>query len=199
MEDRLPLVQEVAHRRDHRAAKHGAARALASTAGKEPTAQCGDSRFSVGQDERGWWRSTGLRRRQEGSRAQATPARRYGRVGPQSQGPQCQGARPGRDQATSEGRTPTPSAPLSPVGGRRSPGQWQGMGRVGARAECQGRASPKEANIREDRKNLGTGMGKGGSRDRLAETAPTSGLRGFAETLGRGTYLLVVEPEQVDE
>jgi nitrate/nitrite-specific signal transduction histidine kinase len=36
-----------------RAAQRGAARALASTAGKKPTAQCGDSRFSVGQDERG--------------------------------------------------------------------------------------------------------------------------------------------------
>ena len=64
VEDRLPLVQEVAHRRDLRAAKHGAARVLASTAGKKSTAQCGDSRFSVSQDERGRWRSTGLRRRQ---------------------------------------------------------------------------------------------------------------------------------------
>ena len=48
-------------------------------------------------------------------------------------------------------------------------------------------------------KLLGTGVGKGGSRGRLAETAPTSGLRGFAETLGGGTHLLVVELEQEDE
>src|SRR3712207_6966016 len=51
------------------------------------SAQRRDSRFfSVGQDERGRRRSTGLRRRQESPGAQATPARRYGRVGTQSKG-----------------------------------------------------------------------------------------------------------------
>jgi putative transposase len=62
MEERLPLVQEVAHRRDLRAAQRGAARALAGATGQRPTAQRGHSRFSVGQDKRGRRRSTRLRR-----------------------------------------------------------------------------------------------------------------------------------------
>src|SRR5215208_667498 len=136
--------EEVEHRRDLRAPKHGAARALACTAGKKPTAQCGDSRFSVSQDERSGRRTARVRRRQESSRPKAAPARGYGRLGPQSKGTQCQGARPGRHQATSEGRPPTPSTPLSSMGGRRLPGQGQRVGRAGARAECRGRASHAE-------------------------------------------------------
>jgi putative transposase len=156
-----------ASRRDLRAAKRGAARrALARTAGKEPTAQCGDSRFSISQDERSsWWPSTGLRRRQEeDSRAQATTPRRYGRVGAQSQRPQCQGV-PDQDgiklllKATRE-RLPRLShlwvdAGFTRVGAKR-------VGRAGARAECRSRTSHAEANIGEGRKDLGEGMGEGG-------------------------------------
>src|SRR5215208_7171821 len=54
VEDRLPLVQKMAYRRS--------VRALAGTTGEKPAAQRGDSRFSVGQDEWGRRRSTGLRR-----------------------------------------------------------------------------------------------------------------------------------------
>src|SRR5215218_9548818 len=62
VEDRLPLVQKMAYRRCVGAAQPDAVRALAGTTGEKPAAQRGDSRFSVGQDEWGRRRSTGLRR-----------------------------------------------------------------------------------------------------------------------------------------
>src|SRR5215208_3383102 len=147
MEDRLQLVQKVAHRRYLRVAQSGPARALANATGEILTAQRGDSRFSVGQDERGWWRTERLRWRQEGPRTQAALACGYGRLGTQSQSPQCQGPRPGRHQVASEGRSQAPSTPLASVGGCRLPGQGQGMGRAGAWAKCRGCASHAQANI----------------------------------------------------
>src|SRR5215211_3850559 len=88
LEDRPSLLQGLAHRRCVGAAKRGAAPALAGTAGEKPTTQCWDGRLTVGQDDQSERRSTRLRRWEEGSRQEASPARRYGRVGAQGQGPQ---------------------------------------------------------------------------------------------------------------
>src|SRR5829696_3582786 len=88
LEDRPSLLQDLAARRCLGAAKYGAAPALAGTEGEKPTTQRWDGRLTVGQDDRSGRRSTGLRRWEEGSRPKAAPARGYGRVGPQSQGPQ---------------------------------------------------------------------------------------------------------------
>src|SRR5829696_2496517 len=74
VEDRLPLVQKMAYRRCVGAAQPDAVRAPAGTTGEKPAAQRGDSRFSVGQDEWGRRRSTGLRWREKGSRPKATLA-----------------------------------------------------------------------------------------------------------------------------
>jgi transposase len=99
------LLQDLAARWGMGAAKQGIARALAGTAGEKPTAQRRNGRFAIGRDEWGRWRTEGLRWRQEGPGPQATPARRYGRFGAQSQGTQRQGPRPRRDQVGSGGST----------------------------------------------------------------------------------------------
>src|ERR671916_2677338 len=58
VEDRLPLLPRVASGRDLGATTRRAARALTNKAGKNPTAQRGDSRCTIGQNYRGGWRST---------------------------------------------------------------------------------------------------------------------------------------------
>jgi hypothetical protein len=52
------------------------------------------------------------------------------------------------------------------------------VGRTATRAERRSRPSYTEADTREDREDLGTGVGQGGPSDRLAEAASTSRLRG---------------------
>jgi hypothetical protein len=52
--------------------------------------------------------------------------------------------------------------------------------------ERRGRASHPEAHTREDREDLGRGMGKGGARDRVAEVGAAPRLRGPAPSVGRG-------------
>ena len=74
------LLQDVTYRPHFGAAKHGTARALAGTAGKKPAAQRWDGRLTVGQNDRSRWRSTGIRWREKGSRQEASPLGRYGRV-----------------------------------------------------------------------------------------------------------------------
>ena len=59
--------------------------------------------------------------------------------------------------------------------------------------------SHAEANIGKDSKDLGTGVGERGSRDRLAEAASTSWLRGFAQTLGSRAHLLAAFSEPAHE
>ncbi len=76
----LPLVREVAHRRYFRAAQRSAARAFAGTAREKLTVRCGDSRFSVGQDKRGRWRTQGIRRRKVKSVKQPSSALTAGRL-----------------------------------------------------------------------------------------------------------------------
>ena len=54
------------------------------------------------------------------------------------------------------------------------------MGRKGVGLERRGRASYPEAHTREGRANLSGGMGKGGSKDRVAEVGAAPGLGGPA-------------------
>jgi hypothetical protein len=103
--------------------------------------------------------------------------------------------RPIRHHVATGGRSRSPSAPLPSVSGCRLPGQRQGVDKTGAWYECRGCASYGKADIGEVSKDLGRGAGKGGPRDLLAEAASTSRLRDSAETLGRGTYLLVAESQ----
>src|SRR5215204_3659190 len=91
------------------------------------------------------------------------------------------------------------SAPFSVVGGRRLPGQGQGVGRKGVGPERRGRASHPKAYPRESSADLDRGMVQGRLADRLAEAAPTSRLRGSTEALGGGAHLLVAFSEQEDE
>src|SRR5215207_2455919 len=102
-------------------------------------------------------------------------------------------------QVAAEDRPRAPSAPLSSVGRRGLPRQGQRVGRAGARVACRGRASHAEANIGEDCKDLGRGVGERGSPDRLAEVDPAAWLRGFAQTLGGGAHLLMVESKPAHE
>src|SRR5215203_3847480 len=90
-------------------------------------------------------------------------------------------------------------APFSVVGGRRLPGQGQGVGRKGVGPERRGRASHPKAYPREGSADLGRGMVQGRVADRLAEAVPTSRLRGSTEALGGGAHLLVAFSEQEDE
>jgi len=71
--------------------------------------------------------------------------------------------------------------------------------RAGTWSERRGGASHAEANVGEGSKDLGGGVGKRGSRDRLAEAASASRLSGVAEEMGCGTYFLVGESESVPE
>ena len=105
LEDRLRVVQEMAHRRNVGASEHRAARALAGTTGEKPAAQRRNSRFTISQDERGGRRSTGLRRRKEGSRQEASSVGGHRGVSAQDQGPQRQGTRSGRYQVGVGDRT----------------------------------------------------------------------------------------------
>jgi transposase len=68
LEDRLPSVPSLAHRRYLGAAQRCAARGLAGAVGQEPQAQRRDSGLSVGQDHRGRRQRAWLRPRQEGGR-----------------------------------------------------------------------------------------------------------------------------------
>jgi hypothetical protein len=66
VEDYVPLLQEVAHRRDFGGDEPGAAAAVEAGARTRPRAKRRDSGLPVGKDDRGWRRAEGLRRRQEG-------------------------------------------------------------------------------------------------------------------------------------
>src|SRR5215211_8522550 len=68
LEDRLPLLPPVANQRHLRKTQRGAARAITELFRQDPAAQRGHRRLPVGQDHRGWWRTEGLRRGQEGAR-----------------------------------------------------------------------------------------------------------------------------------
>src|SRR5215212_8449725 len=88
LEDRLPLLPRVEDQRHLRETQRGAARALADMLGQEPAPQRRDSRLPVGKDHRRGRRTTRLRRRQEGSRQEASPTGGHRGTGPQSQGTQ---------------------------------------------------------------------------------------------------------------
>src|SRR5829696_8585024 len=90
LENRLLLVQEMAHRRHLRTIKRGAARAATSHSGEKPSAKRRNSRLAVSQDERGRRRAERLRWRKESARQEATPLGGYGRIGAQSQSAQRQ-------------------------------------------------------------------------------------------------------------
>src|SRR5918993_1618074 len=68
LEDRLRLVQEVAHRRDVGAPERWAARALAVAGREGPAPQRRHRRLPVCEDDGGGRGAKGLRRRQEGPR-----------------------------------------------------------------------------------------------------------------------------------
>src|SRR5918998_1100908 len=91
LEKRLLLVQEMAYRGHLRAVKRSAARVPASTLGEKRPTQRGDSGLAVHEDDRCRRRAARLRRREEGARQEASSARGHGRLGTQSQGPQCEG------------------------------------------------------------------------------------------------------------
>jgi transposase len=95
MEDRLRLVQEVAHRRYPRAPQRRPARAAADSFGQELAPQRGHRRLAVHEDYRRGRRTEGLRRRKEGSGQKAPPARGHRGLGHEGQGPQRKGTRPG--------------------------------------------------------------------------------------------------------
>ena len=78
LEDRLRLVQEVAHRRDVGAPERWAARALAVAGREGPAPQRRHRRLPVCEDDGGGWGAKGLRRRQEGARPKAIPAGGHG-------------------------------------------------------------------------------------------------------------------------
>src|SRR5215213_7639026 len=84
LEDRLPLLPRVEDQRHLRETQRGAARALADMLGQEPAPQRRDSRLAVGKDHRSRRRTTRLRRRQEGSRQEASPTGGHRGTGPQS-------------------------------------------------------------------------------------------------------------------
>ena len=74
LEGSLPLLlARVEDQRHLRETQRGAARALAHMLGQEPAPQRGDSRLAVGKDHWSRRRTKRLRRRQEGSRQQASP------------------------------------------------------------------------------------------------------------------------------
>ena len=97
--DCLLVVREVALGRHLRAAQRHATRTSAHLFGEGPASERGYRRLPVREDHRGWRRTEGLRRQQEGARQEATPAGGHRGVGPQSQGSQRQGPRPGRPEA----------------------------------------------------------------------------------------------------
>src|SRR5215211_1846190 len=74
LEDRLRLVQEVAHRRDVGASERRVARTPAGAAWQGPEPQRRDRGLPVRQDERSGRRAKRLRRWQEGPRPQEAPA-----------------------------------------------------------------------------------------------------------------------------
>src|SRR5215217_1354964 len=80
----------------------------------------------------------------------------------------------------------------------RLPGKRQGVGRKGVGLERRGRASYPEAHTREGRANLGGGMGKGGSKDRVAEVDAAPGLRGPAAPVGCGADVCLAMPQPQD-
>src|SRR5215208_2645777 len=84
LEDHLPLLPRVEDQRHLRETQRGAARALADMLGQEPAPQRRDSRLAVGKDHRSRRRTTRLRRRQEGSRQEASPTGGHRGTGPQS-------------------------------------------------------------------------------------------------------------------
>src|SRR5215210_4119693 len=99
LEDRLRLVQEMAHRWDLEEPERRAARGLARTAWQGSQAQRGDSGLSVGQDHRGRRTRSRLQPRKEGGRQEAPLSRGHRGFGARSAGSQRQGARPGRHKA----------------------------------------------------------------------------------------------------
>jgi hypothetical protein len=95
LEDHLPLLPRVEDRRHLRKTQRSAARALADLLRKESPTQRRDSRLAVGQDNRGGWRTEGIRRRKEDSWQEAPSLGGYGGIGPKSQGAQCENPRAG--------------------------------------------------------------------------------------------------------
>src|SRR5829696_5605732 len=77
LEDRLRLVQEMAHRRDVGASEHRTARAPAFAAWQEPEPQRRDRRLPIRKNDRRGRRAKRLRRWQEGPRPQEAPAGGY--------------------------------------------------------------------------------------------------------------------------
>ncbi|CAA9448562.1 MAG: hypothetical protein AVDCRST_MAG02-657 [uncultured Rubrobacteraceae bacterium] len=163
--DRLPVVREVARGRHLRAARRRATRAAASPVGQKPAAQRGYCRLPDDQDHRGRQRTERLRRQQEGEGQKAPPAGGHGRLGPQSQGPQRQGARPGRAEAAAGVGAGRALSPQAPVAGCRLPGQGQEVGRGGFGPERGGGAQAAKAGTREGGQEVGGGTGQGGGQE----------------------------------
>ncbi|MBV9453478.1 MAG: hypothetical protein JOZ19_05080 [Rubrobacter sp.] len=119
------MVQEVvAYRRHLQAAKHGALRErLRAWLGGNPQPSAGmvDSQSTkmsgVDGEARGYDGAKKVRGRKRHLLVDTEGLVLKAKVH------KCQGARPGRDQATSEGRSRTPRTLLSSIGGRRLPGQ----------------------------------------------------------------------------
>src|SRR5688572_28365308 len=80
LEDRLRLVQAVAHRWDLGATERRAAGAPAFAARQESEPQRRDRGFPVGKDHGSGRHRARLRSRKEGGRQKASPARRHGGV-----------------------------------------------------------------------------------------------------------------------
>jgi hypothetical protein len=94
VEERLPLVQEMAHRRYVGAPERRAARAPAGAAGQEPTAQRRDSGLPDGQDHGGGRPRARLRPRQASGREKTTPLGGHRGTGTEGAAPQRKGPTP---------------------------------------------------------------------------------------------------------